>query len=385
MPRPSGKVGVVSTEFFDARAGGFGGFGWAARASGLALKHRRPDALHPVLLGARRFASSGEPLTSLGGLQFIPVDAADDTRPTDLSLLLGIDFRPSHQQVMAQYPTIPWIVWVRDPRTPEDMERIQTLRVPGDSTVPKGLRTPDCRLLGELASRDRDRPLLFASPLPAFRKKAEQTFGTAIPELMLLPNPVCTRTPGMLVKNPVPRVLFLGRLDPIKRPWLYVELAKRFPRVEFIMLGGHHFSGSGTWQPGPLPSNVKWLGHLEGRKRDRVIASSWLLVNTSIHEGLAVSFLEAFLHEAPVVSCQNPGGVVERFGQWTGTSYGTGMDSLDSFAHALEALLDDHPRRIALGQAARAWVEQTHSRRNFLKALSVLEGHCESAFPRRDV
>ena len=33
-------------------------------------------------------------------------------------------------------------------------------------------------------------------------------------------------------------VAFVGRLDPVKRPWLVVELARRHPEVRFEMAGG---------------------------------------------------------------------------------------------------------------------------------------------------
>ena len=37
-------------------------------------------------------------------------------------------------------------------------------------------------------------------------------------------------------------------LDPIKRPWLFAEIAKHFPDVEFLFLGQSHFRGEGAWE-----------------------------------------------------------------------------------------------------------------------------------------
>ena len=88
----------------------------------------------------------------------------------------------------------------------------------------------------------------------------------------------------------IPKLFFLARLDPYKRPWLFAELARHFPEVEFLFLGKAHHRGEGAWEPNELPDNVKLMGHISGEQKTRILSSAWVLVNTSIHEGLAVSF-----------------------------------------------------------------------------------------------
>jgi glycosyltransferase involved in cell wall biosynthesis len=171
-------------------------------------------------------------------------------------------------------------------------------------------------------------------------------------------------------------VIFLGRLDPIKRPWLFMELARRFPAVEFLMLGKSHFQGPGSWPIKDLPANVKLLGHVDGELKHQLLSSAWLLVNTSIHEALANSFLEALACETPLLSCNNREGIASRFGIYTGRWPGDGMSGLSAFAHGLERLIEDTERRTRLGQAGRQWVEQTHNGTTFLSAFDKL---CERA------
>ena len=134
-----------------------------------------------------------------------------------------------------------------------------------------------------------------------------------MPPLEFLPYPLDFDR-GEITKSPKPRVVFLGRLDPIKRPWVFVELAREFPHVEFLLLGQSHFHGPGDWEPTNIPHNVRFLGHVGGEEKRALLASAWLLVNTSIHEALPVSFLEALVFQIPIVSCQNPEDIVSLSG-----------------------------------------------------------------------
>ena len=63
-------------------------------------------------------------------------------------LLLTIDYNLGYSVYLRSLPRTPTIVWVRDPRTPEDAERIRAVRLPGDDvTVPQGLMSHDGRSL----------------------------------------------------------------------------------------------------------------------------------------------------------------------------------------------------------------------------------------------
>jgi len=195
--------------------------------------------------------------------------------------------------------------------------------------------------------------------------------GMSVDNFPLLPNPVVKRV-GSVQKSEYPRVVFLARLDPPKRPWLFAELARMFPEVEFLMAGKLHYHGYGAWEPGELPPNVKLLGHIDGPEKARLLSSSWLLVSTSIHEGLAVSFLEALACETPILALTNPGGVVSNYGHFAGRYDGDGLDSLPSLAAGLDRLLSDACHRQRLGRSGREWVESTHSPERFLSSFREL-------------
>jgi len=260
------------------------------------------------------------------------------------------------------------IVWVRNPRPPEDVAKLSTLRLPGALGVrPSGIFQLDCSSLGTIArvSRWLGRPVLFASPAPHLRSKLAGMIGVEVDELLCLPNPI-NLEPGEVRKSERPRVVFLARLDPYKRPWLFAELASRFPAIEFLFVGQAHYRGEGAWEPDMLPPNVRLLGHIDGPEKLRVLSSACVLVNTSIHEGLPVSVLEALACETPLLACVDPGGV------YAGRFDGSGLDALPSLAAGLERLFADADLRTRLGQAGRRWVEATHSRERFLEAFRDL-------------
>jgi glycosyltransferase involved in cell wall biosynthesis len=261
---------------------------------------------------------------------------------------------------------------VRDPNPPQVEARIATLRLPHDpSVLPEGIKPIDCRSLSLLRHQsNHSRAFLFATPAPS-RSELMEAYGLTGVDCAFLPNIVDIRA-NKVIKSETPRVIFLTRLDPIKRPWLFVELAKIFPQVEFLLLGKAHFHGPGTWAPTGLPRNVTVLGHIDGERKVHLLSTAWVLVNTSIHEGLATSFLEALACETPLLSCTNVEGVASRFGIFAGMWDGDGMAGLPALTRGLQHLLADERLRTELGRKGRQWVEETHSASRFLSAFNVL-------------
>jgi glycosyltransferase involved in cell wall biosynthesis len=288
-------------------------------------------------------------------------------------LLLTVDYRPNYLPVL-KVRDVPTIVWIRDPRAPADVERIGTLKLPSSLEAPQGVDAIDCRSLGAHVNRAETTgsPVVFASPAPGLAApRMRSTYDVEPAALHFLPNPVAPVAAGA-GRAERPRVAFLGRLDPIKRPWVFVELARRFPRVEFVVLGRAHFAGPGSWVPDRLPSNVTVLGHVDGASKRSVLTSAWMIVNTSIHESLPISFVAALHCGTPIVSCQDPEGVTSRFGRYVGGFDGSGLDALDAFGDAVESLLEDDNLRLRLGAEGREWARANHTPDRFLEAFTAL-------------
>jgi glycosyltransferase involved in cell wall biosynthesis len=376
-------LGLVTCEFFDAAVGRMGGFGFASR-SVIRCFQRVPEAGVKVttLAGEERLPGERR-VDRVHGVPLVPYDHdgrkvliqhCRAIRRVKADMLLTIDYRPSYDRIFLSLPRTPIAIWVRDPWTPEDQRRIATVRVPGDDAPARGTGHPNTTQLSRIArlAKLTRRRLAFVSPAPHLVARVEGTYGVPLAELPLLPNIIAQPTEPPR-KSARPSVVFLGRLDPIKRPWVMAEIGRRMPDVDVYLLGQPHYApGPGVWTPTDLPLNVKLMGHVDGPRKAELLDAAWLLVNTSIHEGLAISFLEALAHRTPVVAGLDPDGVVSRYGIYVGDYLGDGMASVDAYVTAIRALIDDPGRRARLGEAGQAWVAATHNHTNFLRQFGAL-------------
>jgi glycosyltransferase involved in cell wall biosynthesis len=166
-----------------------------------------------------------------------------------------------------------------------------------------------------------------------------------------LPTPV--DVPLDAVKAARPTVCFVGRLHRRKRPALFLDLAKTFPDVHFICVGGtnereYEQQLRRTYERLP---NVEMTGTIDQFQTDRlhrIFEKSWVLVNTAAREGLPNTFLEAAAHRCAILSGVDPDGFASRFGYHA-------SDERD-LANGLAHLLADRRWR-PLGEAACAFVK----------------------------
>lgn len=367
---------MVTDEFFDPALGRLGGFGWAARQLGRIFNGDPSLGVDLVYVAGEHLAQPGASERMVHGSRVIlrqPGRLANlrSVRRERFDVLLTIDYNLGFSVYLRSLPRTPSIVWVRDPRTSEDARRILGVRIPeAAAQTPQGLMSHDGSSLGRIARESAwlNRPLLLATPAPLLASKLNDTYGFEPSDFFFLPNPL-NLTPPAARKSERPTVVFLARLDPYKRPWLFAELARHFPQVEFRFLGQSHFLGPGAWNPERLAPNVRFLGHVDDEEKWRLLSEAWVAINTSVHEGLAVSFLEALACGTPLLSCVNTGFVVSRYGLHTGRFDGSGMDGMNAFRQGLQALLDDSNLRSELGGNGRAWVQSTHSVDAFLVAF----------------
>lgn len=97
-------------------------------------------------------------------------------------------------------------------------------------------------------------------------------------------------------------VLYVGYLDPIKNPYMFVELASRMPEVKFVMFGrdldaAHLMSKKGMF----IPRNLVFKGEVKHQDLLDAISSCKVLVMTSKREGCPTVLLEAMALGKPVV------------------------------------------------------------------------------------
>lgn len=133
-----------------------------------------------------------------------------------------------------------------------------------------------------------------------------------------LPNPV--DVPHLREKSDIPSVIWLNRWDPVKRPQMALEIARQLPEVDF------YFIGKATGYPlydrveqylrekyVKFP-NIKLKQFITEEEKKELLSQSWILLNTSIREGLPVTFLEAGANGMSIISSVNPDNYTNKFG-----------------------------------------------------------------------
>jgi glycosyltransferase involved in cell wall biosynthesis len=130
-------------------------------------------------------------------------------------------------------------------------------------------------------------------------------------------------------------ILWIANYSRVKRPELFVELAKQIDD-DFVMIGGR--------QPGmsekeykeinasARSNNVNVMGALSLKEAEEYISRAKVLVNTSESEGLSNTFLQAWRKGIPVVSFVDPDGMIQK------NSLGEVVSDMESLEKAVETL-----------------------------------------------
>ncbi|WP_288073482.1 glycosyltransferase [Pyrococcus sp.] len=153
---------------------------------------------------------------------------------------------------------------------------------------------------------------------------AKKALEIGAPRISVIPN--WTELSGESEKK---YILFLGRVASYKGIEDFIELAKRFPREEFVVAGDGPLL---TKLKAKSPPNVKFLGYVPA---EEVLKKARVLVLPSKREGFGLVVIEANSFKVPALG-RNVGGIREliRF-----SKNGYLFDDLEEAITYLEALL----------------------------------------------
>lgn len=362
------RVALIVNEFFGGGGTAIGGIGFLARnyiAKYIPCDDIRIDVLigrHHGLSMASRIRVDNVFLYRLPGRHFI----ARWLKRKHYDLY----FAPEMTWDMLHYEgksDTPLLLWVQDPRPWTDWLEIQTV----------GLFPETCywntRIYESVNRLFKQGRVSFVTQGRYLADKARILYRLAgQTPVEYLPNPIDVETgfdPDTCVKRD--EVVFVGRIASVKRAWLFCEVAKRMPEYEFYLVGQSQIEKDrneeimAPYRTG-IP-NLHFVGHLEGEEKFRRIREAKILINTSIHEALPVTFLEALACGTLLVSCQNPDGMTSRFGIYTGPVLGDGFDKVDLFVDAVRTLIKDEARRKELSAAACEYVKSVHGVGEFVR------------------
>lgn len=172
----------------------------------------------------------------------------------------------------------------------------------------------------------------------------------------LLPKPVEVPE-GPFKKPEKPLCVFLGRLEPIKRPHLFFQLAERVGEWDFIAAGtaserGYHNYLSRKYFHLP---NLEVPGLLTDNALSQILRKAWVLVHPARQEAFPNVFLEASAHEVAILSYVDPDNYVSRFGRVVAAEGG-----LDALEHGLRHMVYSG-EWLEKGKAGRTYTIQNYS------------------------
>ena len=320
------RVCLLCVEIF--AWGKFGGFGRSTRVVGRELVKRGVEVTAVV---PRREGQN--PVEDLDGIRVLSFPWRQPFAMSDLIRQCDADIYHSQHPSLATYlamramPDRRHVVTFRDPK--EFIDWKQELTNPSSSKV-KVLMNWAYEDGPFVKSAVRRLDGAYAAA-PSVNEKLRRKYRFPR-DLDLLATPVDLNR--QVAKSKTPTVCFVGRFDRRKRPQLYLELAREFPQVTFLAAGR---SNDPTWDAelrvrySNVP-NLKLLGFVdqfESEKLRSILSSSWILVNTSVREGLPTSFLEALANKCALLSSVNPGGATAQFGRFVpDDDFKTGLQEL---------------------------------------------------------
>ena len=201
--------------------------------------------------------------------------------------------------------------------------------------------------------------------------------GTPADRIRLLPSGVdldrFSPTPG----HSTHQVLFAGRLDPVKRPLLLVEIAGQLAALRQQRDFRFVIAGDGPEEEA-LRRRIRQAGRddvfeLRGQVDDLapLYAASDVLILPSRSEGVPLVILEALASARPVVA-SNVGGVAEALNASCGFLIDPAPGEAAAFAKALDTLLNQPELRARLGAEGRRKVEAHYDARHARAAYAGL-------------
>lgn len=149
-------------------------------------------------------------------------------------------------------------------------------------------------------------------------------------------------------------ILWVGASFGLKRPWLFVELAKRNPHIRFLMVMssvGDPSVKDTIKKEADCLSNISVLSDVPHNLMGAIYAKASIFVSTSIVEGMPNTFLEAAHAGVPIFSLTvNPSFMLN--------PESTGMcasDDFDLLSQSLNECIMNQDKLVSLQKSARAY------------------------------
>jgi glycosyltransferase involved in cell wall biosynthesis len=133
--------------------------------------------------------------------------------------------------------------------------------------------------------------------------------------------------------------LWVANLRPLKRPEMFIELARELPHLRFHMIGGAwdglvDYFNSVREKAAACP-NIHFHGSVSYHEVNSYFERTRVFVNTSEIEGFPNTYLQAWGHGVPVVTFLDPDNLIAQ------NSIGRAVANLEELRTAVDAFTDD--------------------------------------------
>lgn len=365
------RVGLIIDEFFGAANTAYGGYGFLARR--YISKYIPNEKIHmDVLLGKGKKKYISEkyevdgikvyrlPKKTWFAKQWLNIKKYD--------IYLSIELTNSYVLENDLDAIKKLILWIQDPRPLYEWKEINTVKIfPERCYYDQKIYD----LVNNWHNNDRVR---FISQGYFLNQKAKDLYrlndNVAID---YVPNPI--KIDDSFDVNTYQKdnmIIFLGRVESVKRGWLFCEIAKSLPQYEFYILGQtfrEKTENNEIMEKYYDVKNIHFSGHVDGNEKDHYLKNAKILVNTSIHEALPISFLEALSFGTLLVSNRNPENLTSKFGIHVGEVLGDGFDKVDLYVDAIKNIMENEAQFKPLRHAAIEYIKENHNINDFINSI----------------
>ncbi|MDR2099707.1 MAG: glycosyltransferase [Campylobacteraceae bacterium] len=362
---------LLIDEFFGGAKTAFGGYGFLARRY-IAKYIPYADIEIDVLLGKgkRRFFAQkfSEDNVTLYRLPRRSIAAKYWLKHKDYDIYLSIELTDDYVLKHESNPAKKLILWVQDPRPKYEWDEINTVKLFPETCY---YRQAIYDLVHNWYKQGR---VSFVSQGYFLNPKACDLYRlSSDTKIRYLPNPI-EIDEQFNIENYQKKdnIIFLGRIESVKRGWLFCEIAKKMPQYNFYIIGQtfrQKDKNSAIIDKYKNIPNLHFVGHLDGEEKIKHLKDAKILLNTSIHEALPISFLEALSYGTLIVSNRNPENLTEKFGVWVGDVLGDGFDKVDLYVDGIEKLMKNDTNRVKLAKEAIDYVKKIHNIPRFVSDL----------------
>lgn len=367
------KVAMLINEYFGAVGTGYGGYGFLARRLVAKYLHNDDIQIDVLLKTTSKNFGMFAKKHIIDGINVYEIPkkpwfAKQWLKHQNYDVYLSIEVTFDLPLLYESDLSKKLIFWIQDPRPLSDWEEIETVELFPEPNY------YDQKQYDRIHNLYKQNRVKFVSQGYFLNEKAKELYRLDDDvEIEYLPNPIeIDHTFDITTYPKQNNIIFLGRIESVKRGWLFCEIAKKCPEYNFYMLG-QTFSdverNSKIMEKYKNIPNLHFPGHVDGAEKNQYLKDAKILINTSIHEALPVSFLEALSYGTLLVSNQNPEDLTSKFGIHVGTVLGDGFEHVDKYVNAVKALMENDEHRKELAQQGIKYIKEVHNLPRFIEQI----------------